>query len=137
MWTLLSFTGRFSPKFFATLKVDPRSNPGERSLEEKQRTREAVEARDKHRLARKYDRKRSRIAEGEAADHEELTSKQLALLELFDSGFLLQEANRLTKLAGHGRIHKSQREWMDIGGSTGGFVRTVLEDWAPPDLSDM
>ena len=137
MWTLLSFTGRFSPEFFATLKVDPKSNPGERSLEQKQRVRDAVEARGNHRLGRKYDLKRSRIDQGEAADDEELTSKQLALLEVFDSGFLLKEANRLTKLAGHGRIHKSRTEWIDIGGSTGGFVRTVLDDWAPPDLSDV
>ena len=26
--------------------------------------------------------------------------------------------------------------FVDIGGSTGGFVRTVLDDWGPPDLSD-
>ena len=68
----------------------------------------------------------------EADANEYLTRNQLALLQKFDSGFLLEEANRLTKLAGHGRLHKSPTEWIDIGASTGGFVRIVLDDWAPP-----
>jgi predicted rRNA methylase YqxC with S4 and FtsJ domains len=42
----------------------------------------------------------------------------------------------LTRLSGHGRLRKSNGEFIDIGGSTGGFVRTVLDDWEPPDFND-
>ena len=34
------------------------------------------------------------------------------------------------------RLKKEDHSFVDIGGSTGGFVRTVLDDWEPPDLID-
>ena len=37
---------------------------------------------------------------------------------------------------GHGRLKNEDESWVDIGGGTGGFVRTVLDDWEPPDLAD-
>ena len=30
---------------------------------------------------------------------------------------------------------RAARSFVDIGGSTGGFVRIVLDDWKPPDLA--
>ena len=39
-------------------------------------------------------------------------------------------------ISGHGRLKKEDHSFVDIGGSTGGFVRTVLDDWEPPDLAD-
>ena len=38
--------------------------------------------------------------------------------------------------SGHGRLKKADQTHVDIGGSTGGFVRTVLDDWETPDLTD-
>ena len=38
---------------------------------------------------------------------------------------------------GHGRLKNEDESWVDIGGGTGGFVRTVLDDWEPPDLADL
>ena len=38
--------------------------------------------------------------------------------------------------SGHDRLKKEDRSFVDIGGSTGGFVRTVLDDWEPPDLAE-
>ena len=54
----------------------------------------------------------------------------------YQSGELRKEANKLTKISGHGRLKKEDDSFVDIGGSTGGFVRTVLDDWEPPDLAD-
>jgi predicted rRNA methylase YqxC with S4 and FtsJ domains len=65
-----------------------------------------------------------------------LSKKAVALLRDLDNGKLLHAANTLTRLSGHGRLRKSNGEFIDIGGSTGGFVRTVLDDWEPPDFND-
>ena len=46
------------------------------------------------------------------------------------------QANKLTMISGHGRLKQEDDSFVDIGGSTGGFVRTVLDDWEPPDLVD-
>ena len=61
---------------------------------------------------------------------------QLEILKQYKSGLLLQEANGRTLISGHGRLKRSDDTFEDIGGSTGGFVRTVLDDWRPPDLKD-
>ena len=45
-------------------------------------------------------------------------------------------ANKFTMIASHGGLHKEDHSFVDIGGSTGGFVRTVLDDWESPDLAD-
>ena len=61
---------------------------------------------------------------------------QLKVLQEYRSGELRRQANRLTKMSGHGRLLRQDLSYVDIGGSTGGFVRTVLDDWEPPDLAD-
>jgi predicted rRNA methylase YqxC with S4 and FtsJ domains len=65
-----------------------------------------------------------------------LNTKQLRVLEEYQSGELRRKANKLTMVSGHGRLKKEDDSFVDIGGSTGGFVRTVLDDWEPPDLAD-
>ena len=65
-----------------------------------------------------------------------LTPMQLEVLKQYKSGLLLEEANRRTLLSGHGRLKRPDDTFEDIGGSTGGFVRIVLDDWGPPDLKD-
>ena len=62
--------------------------------------------------------------------------RQLEVLKQYKSGWLLQEANRLTLISGHGRLKRADDTFEDIGGSTGGFLRTVLDNWGPPDLQD-
>ena len=57
-------------------------------------------------------------------------------MALYDDGTLLAEANRLTLISGNGRLRRSDGSFVDIGGSTGGYTRTVLYDWQPPDLAE-
>ena len=64
------------------------------------------------------------------------TPRQLEVLEQYRSGWLRKEANKRTLISGHGRLKREDDSYLDIGGSTGGFVRTVLDDWGPPDLTD-
>ena len=65
-----------------------------------------------------------------------LNRQQLRVLQEYQSGELRRQANKLTMISGHGRLKKEDHSFVDIGGSTGGFVRTVLDDWEPPDLAD-
>ena len=44
------------------------------------------------------------------------------------------EVKRLTLISGHGRVKQNDGTFVDIGGSTGGFTRAVLYNWAPPIL---
>ena len=64
-----------------------------------------------------------------------LSRQQQELLALYDNGTLLAEANRLTRISGNGRLRRSDGSFVDIGGSTGGYARTVLYDWQAPDLT--
>ena len=93
-----------------------------------------MEARAERRLATKYARVRDRDSTGGATQASALTRKQLDLLKQYDSGELLREVNRLTLLSGHGRLRHSDGSHVDIGGSTGGWTRTALYGWTPPDL---
>ena len=60
MWQVLSFTGKFDPKFFATHK-DPPLQEGELTADQKGNTKRAVYARARFREAQSYDRLRDRI----------------------------------------------------------------------------
>ena len=148
MWTLLSFTGRFDVAWLmdsiAKAKQAPPRMPGERTEEEKQKIRDGQEARSRLRRGAMLERLQERIQDNSQRDARPLTPKQLRELEAYQSGELRREANKFTKISGHGRLRKEDyelRPWdrdsfVDIGGSTGGFVRTVLDDWEPPDVAD-
>ena len=71
--------------------------------------------------------------EGKTFRH--LTPKEMEVLRAYRSGRLRKEANKLTMISGHGRLKRKNETFVDIGGSTGGFVRKVLYDWRPPDLA--
>ena len=62
-----------------------------------------------------------------------LTSRQTDLLERYDSGTLLEEFNGAIAAWGHGRLRSEAGEHLDIGGSTGGGSRRIIDGWTPPD----
>ena len=75
------------------------------------------------------------------------TSSQQRLLKGLDDGSLLQAANAATMASGHGRLYAPDGSYRDIGGSTGGFTRKILDShrlesldmthFAPQDYTDM
>ena len=148
MWTLLSFTGRFDVAWLedsiARGGHGPPRMPGERTEQEKQKIRDGQVARSRLRRGAMLERLQERIQDNSQIDARPLTSKQLRELQAYQSGELRREANKFTMISGHGRLRKDDyelRPWdpasfCDIGGSTGGFVRTVLDDWEPPDVAD-
>ena len=137
MWTLLSFTGCFDVAFLenaiARGAKEPPTMPGERTEEQKQQVRDAQMGRARLRRGAMLERLQERLSqEGKGS----LNPKQLRLLQDYQSGELLRQANKLTMVSSQGRLKKEDHSFVDIGGSTGGFVRTVLDDWEPPDLAD-
>ena len=123
MFHLLSFSGRWDPSFFAEQPVPT----GEPTEEQRRATAAAVEARAKVRLARKYEHLKRR---------KWLHPDQMELVSKLRDGTLDKEAARLTKESGHGRFKREDGSFVDIGGSTGGFTRAVLDNWTPPNLDD-
>ena len=134
MWTLLSFTGVFDVAFLENAiakaaKNQPRM-PGERSREEKALVRDAQMARGSLRRGKMLDRL-------EGKTFRRFIPKQLEVLREYRSGRLRKEANKLTMISGHGRLKRQNESFVDVGGNIGGFVRTVFDDWGPPDLTDV
>ena len=133
MWTLLSFTGRFDVAFLQESiqkgAKNPTNRPGNRTKQQKQQTRNAKIGRARLRQGKMLDRL-------EGKTFRPFTPRQLEVLRKYRSGRLRQEANKRTRISGHGRLKRADDTFEDIGGSTGGFVRTVLDDWGPPDLKD-
>ena len=135
MWQVLSFTGRFDKKCLVGLP-EPQASERRPSSRERWSTLRAVQARGRVRLAHRYARLRDEIRAGARAAGASLTPAQLELLALLDDGTLVRQANHLTICAGHGRLRRADGSAVDIGGSTGGYARSVLDDWQPPDLTE-
>jgi hypothetical protein len=149
MWTLLSFTGRFDVKFLEDAiardkKASPRM-PGENNEEQMHAVRDAQMARASVRRGAMLERLQERLQQEQdkgkgkhkgKTKTKRLSPKQLQVLKEYQNGELRRKANRLTLRSGHGRLSREDNSFVDIGGSTGGFVRTVLDDWEPPDLAE-
>ena len=140
MWTLLSFTGRFDVEFLqeSIAKGEnkaPPNMPGEITEAQKQKTRDANMARSRYRRDLMLQHLQDRLARGNKKG-KPLNSEQKQVLEELQSGELLRKANQLTLISGHGRLKREDNSFLDIGGNTGGFVRTVLDDWEPPNVTE-
>ena len=137
MWTLLSFTGRFDVAFLEDAmkkgqKAAPKM-PGERTEQQKKQTRDAQMARARLRRGAMLERLQERLSQGNEAKGKgkrnavlRLNPQQQRVLEDYRSGELRVKANKLTMTSGHGRLKKEDHSFVDIGGSTGGFVRLSL-----------
>ena len=64
----------------------------------------------------------------------QFTPRQLELLDRYDNGELLTIRNNAIQALGHGRLINTRGETLDIGGSTGGGSRRILDSWHPLDV---
>ena len=58
---------------------------------------------------------------------------QLDILDKWDKGILRENLNKVITELGHGRLQSNTGEFLDIGGSTGGGSRRIIDGWTPPD----
>ena len=61
-----------------------------------------------------------------------VTSWQYNLLQRWDSGELRRELNEAVAACGHRPLGSRQGEHLDIGDSTGGGSRRLVDGWVPP-----
>ena len=64
------------------------------------------------------------------------TARELEVLRNWESGRLREELNLAIWNFGHGRMENAAGNYMDIGGSTGGLTRKILDDWRQPGWQD-
>ena len=87
-------------------------------------------------LARHREQLQARGASQPAGSGQEVvtfTQKELEVLQKWDSGQLLDERNKAIVAVGHGRLQTARGGHLDIGGSTGGGSRRIIDGWQPPD----
>ena len=155
IWEMLAFTGRFEAETFRaalTLKSPERDGDTEGAIHddeyEKQRRllqKAKAEAQARYhegrRLALQRDTHRDRSCGASQPAREcgssemryWLSARQTVLLEDYNSGRLLRELNYAKAAWGHGRLRDDMGEYIDIGGSTGGGSRRIIDGWKPPD----
>ena len=73
---------------------------------------------------------------GSSEMRQRLSSRQTVLLEQYESGRLMKELNKAKVAWGHGRLWDEAGGYIDIGGSTGGGSRSIIDGWAPPDCQE-
>ena len=82
------------------------------------------------RLARQRDAHVDRLR---GASPPAVTSRQWHLLQRWDSGELRRELDEAVATWGHRRLGSAHGEHLDIGCSTGGGSRRLVDGWVPPD----
>ena len=91
------------------------------------------------RLPRHREQLRARGASqpaGRGQEEKTFTHKELQVLQHWDNGKLREDLNNAIGALGHGRLTTASGDYLDIGGSTGGGSRRIIDGWKPPDWSD-
>ena len=106
--------------------------PGEKTPEEKKKTIDAQKARARYRRGAMLDRVYQKLSD----TGKSLNPEQMQVLRAYWNGDLKEQANKATLDSGNGRLRRGDDTGVDIGGSTGGFLRVVLDDWEPPNTEE-
>ena len=140
IWEVLVFSGFFDRLMLEQAlhsgKGDEATEPAvpnEASLQERRRLQHAkAEAVSRYLEGKRLARARD-APERRGASQPALSERQEELLRQWRSGQLRVQRNTAAAAAGHGRLESATGDYMDIGGSTGGGSRRVVDSWLPPD----
>ena len=145
IWEVLAFSGRFDiPMLLQALhQADTYADAGIeppavclRSWEQRaQLHHDKAEAVARYREGARLHRYREHLKRsGSQGQHvKPLTGYQRTVLRRWDSGELCRTRNSAVQALGHGRLYSRHGDYLDIGGSTGGGSRRILDCWQPPD----
>ena len=128
MWHFLSYSGVWDQAVPQKLPAVEDNKP---SKEQMQKTKAAIVARARYRHGKPL-----AILEEEQPIGKEparFTKEDEDILALYYDDSLRKEANRLTLESGNGRLHQADGNYVDIGASTGGYIRKILQNWKPPN----
>ena len=101
-----------------------------RKIEARARYKEACRLKQRVDDCSKSGRDASQLAQG-------FSSHQQRLLERLESGELLWRMNSAVGKWGHGRLETPDGHCVEIGGSTGGLTRELVDEWKPPSFLDL
>ena len=148
VWEVLAFTGCFDVDFLRTAIQSPDAEKepeiSATASEQKQKRRALHHAKaeakkafnEGKRLARQRGIKRQGNASQSAGSDQEaviFSKSQLDVLKQWDRGLLRVALNQAIAEFGHGRLESQTGDFLDIGGSTGGGSRRIIDDWVPRD----
>ena len=136
MAELIIFAGRFDPDFLRKVHVEQgrsgASQPVANQEEYQQKKKRAAEAKFEYRRTLVLLR---RLDKGELDTHH-LTGPQQQNLAMLEDGTLLERTNEAIAAYGHGKLRSPHgAEELEIGGSTGGLSRYLLDGYQEPDLA--
>ena len=135
MAELIIYAGRFDPEFLRRAHADQgrsgASQPAAEPAVQAQLKRAAAQAKLEYRktcmLRRKLDR--GQVEERELAWWERENLRKL------EDGSLLRRTNEAVAAFGHGTLRRHGGESLEVGGSTGGVTRFLLDGNAEPDVA--
>ena len=134
LWELISFSGRFDPEWLRgalACTPDPVEGGDDAKRQSMEMKRQVMEARADLRFANSLDKKRKRTPTAK------FTQREQDLLHKLDTDMLRKRSHDLTMKFGHGRVHKKDGSYVEIGGSSGGQARRVLDNYVPPHPEDI
>ena len=136
MAELIIFAGRFDPDFLKKAHDEQArsgaSQPVANQDEYQQKKKRAAEAKFEYRRTLYL---RRRLDKGEL-ERRHLTGPQQQNLAMLDDGTLLERTNDAIMAYGHGTLRSAHGdEELEIGGSTGGLSRYLLDGYHEPDLA--
>ena len=135
MAELIIYVGRFDPEFLSRAHDDEvrsaASKPAADAAAQTRLKRKAAQAKLEYRktcmLRRKLDRGQVRRAD--------LARWEQQNLRMLQDGSLLRLTNEAVAAFGHGTLRRVNGEKIEIGGSTGGVTRFLLDGNAEPDVA--
>ena len=135
MAELIIYASRFDPEFLSRAHDDRNrtgaSQPAAEPAEQVQLKRAAAQAKLDYRktciLRRKLET--GQVAERDLERHEQENLRKL------QDGSLLRRTNEAIAAFGHGTLRGVGGERLEIGGSTGGVTRCLLDGHAEPDVA--
>ena len=135
MAELIIYTGRYDPEFLsqahAAADRSGASQPVANTTRQKELKRRAAQAKLDYRMTCMLRRK---LEEGKVDLHD-LDRWERDNLRSLENGSLLRRTNDAVAAYGHGTIRRDDGETMEIGGSTGGITRFLLDGYAEPDVA--
>ena len=137
VWECLAFTGCFDLEFLERVVKDKDpQDESKRAKEDKERQRKLQHAKVEALAAYNEGARLARLRElqrEDGASQRALTRHQLQVLQNWDWDELRQTLNEAVGAFGHYRQRHQSGRTMDIGGSTGGGSRRIIDNWVPPD----
>ena len=134
MAELIIYTGRFDPEFLSqaqdTRDHSGASQPVASADRQKALKKIAAQAKLDYRMTCML---RRRLDRGQVY-YRDLERWEQENLRRLEDGSLLRHTNEAVAAYGHGTLRRDDGETIEIGGSTGGITRFLLDGYAEPDV---